>query len=495
MNHARRRGMRQLERASPLLDLAAAGGPTAPAAWADGSWDVVVIGGGNAALVAALTANDSGARVLVLERAPHHLRGGNTRHTRNVRVIHGGSRWNVGTYDFDELWNDLSSVGDGPSDEHLAAVTVRESESIPDWMSAHGVLWQPPLAGTLHLTRTNRFFLGGGKTLVNTYYRAVASRRNMEVVYGALVDDFEFEGDGCRAVIVKWQGSTYRVATRSVVCACGGFEANLDWLRRYWGSAVDNYIIRGTPCNDGLILARLYDAGAARAGQEKGFHAIAVDARAPRFDGGIATRLDTIPFGLVVNNLGRRFYDEGEEIWPKRYAIWGRLISEQPGQSAFSIWDSKVRGLFLPPMYPPTSANSIPELASALGLDAVSVTETVEKYNARVVRGSTFEPTKLDGCHTDGLSPAKSNWAQPLDTPPYYGVAMRPGITFTYMGAAVNPDARVRRTDGTSFANVYAAGEIMSGNILGTGYLAGFGLTIGSVWGRRAGKAASTHVR
>jgi len=488
--------MRQLDRAaSTHPEKAVASGRSASAAWADASWDVVVVGGGNAALVAALTANDTGAKVLVLERAPHHLRGGNTRHTRNIRVVHNGNRWNVGAYDFDELWSDLCSVGDGPSDEDLAALTVRESESVPDWMSAHGVLWQPSLAGTLHLTRTNRFFLGGGKTLINTYYRAAAARRGMEIVYDALVDDFEFEDTTCRAVIVKWQGHTYRVATRSVVCASGGFEANLDWLRRYWGDAVDNYIIRGTPCNDGLVLARLYDAGAARAGQEKGFHAIAVDARSPRFDGGIATRLDTIPFGLVVNNLGRRFYDEGEEIWPKRYAIWGRLISEQPDQSAFSIWDSKVRGLFLPPMYTPTSAGSIPELASTLGLDPVSVTETVEKYNASVVPGDTFEPARLDGCHTDGLSPAKSNWAQPIDTPPYYGVAMRPGITFTYMGVAVKPDARVRRTDGSSFTNIYAAGEIMSGNILGTGYLAGFGLTIGSVWGRKAGKGAATHAR
>ncbi len=464
----------------------------APPAWVTGDWDVVVIGGGNAALVAALAADDLGCRVLILERAPEHMRGGNTRHTRNIRCIHERDEFNTGDYGYDELWRDLCAVGEGPNNEELASFTVRDSATMPGWMYDHGARWQKPLAGTLHLGATNRFFLGGGKALLNSYYRELRGRSRVTVCYDAMVDEFEFTGNRCDGLIVRYGGARHRVRARSVVCASGGFEANLEWLRRYWGDAVDNYLIRGTPYNDGHVLARLYEANAAKEGQEKGFHAIALDARAPRFDGGIATRLDTIPFGIVVNKHGVRFCDEGEDIWPKRYAAWGGHIARQPDQFAVSLWDSKSTGLFLPPMYGVTSAGDIGEVGSLLGLSGDVVAETVRQYNAAVVDG-TFDPTVLDGCHTAGLAPPKSHWAQRLDTPPYYGIAMRPGITFTYMGVAVGLDARVRREDGTVFDNVFAAGEIMSGNVLSTGYMAGFGMTIGSVWGRQAGTEAAKH--
>jgi len=463
-------------------------------AWTEPEWDVVVIGGGNAALVAAMAADDKGARVLVVERAPKYMRGGNTRHTRNIRCTHvGEDEFSKGSYLFDELWKDLCNVGDGPNNEELARITVGDSETMPAWMDDHGARWQKPLHGTLHLDRTNRFFLGGGKALLNAYYREAAGRSRITVVYDAMVEEFDFVGARCTSLVVEYGGARHRVRTRAVICASGGFEANLEWLGRYWGDAAKNYIIRGTPYNDGHVLAKLYEANAASAGQERGFHAIAVDARAPKFDGGIATRLDTIPFGIAVNQSGQRFYDEGEDIWPKRYATWGRRIAEQPGQIATALWDSKVNNLFLPPMYGVTSADTIAGLASALDLDPHAVVATVEAYNRAVVDGGTFDPSRLDDCHTSSLTPAKTHWAQRLDRPPYYGIAMRPGITFTYMGVAVRSDARVVRTDGTTFDNVFAAGEIMSGNILSTGYMAGFGMTIGSVWGRRAGWGAAKH--
>jgi tricarballylate dehydrogenase len=453
----------------------------------DHPWDVVVIGGGNAGLVAALTARRRARRVLLLDRAPAALRGGNTRHTRNIRCVHDeADAYQHGAYPFAELWADLCGVGTGPANEKLAELTVRESQTVPPWMSDHGIRWQRPLAGTLHLGRTNRFFLGGGKALVNAYHRT-AARMGIETRYGTTVTDLVVDGDWCTGLITG-QGP---IAARAVVCASGGFEANLDWLRRYWGDAADNYLIRGSRDNDGLVLAALYAHGAGQAGDERGFHAVAIDARAPRFDGGIATRLDSIPFGIVLNAAGQRFYDEGEELWPKRYAIWGRNIAGQPGQIAYSIWDAKVRRLFLPPMYGPARAASLGELARTLGLGEHALTATVREFNAAIRPGGTFDPGRLDDCTTTGLHPAKSHWAQPIDTPPYYGIAMRPGITFTYLGVAVTDQARVLRTDGTPFGNVFAAGEIMSGNILSTGYLAGFGLTIGSVWGRIAGAEAA----
>ena len=199
------------------------------------------------------------------------------------------------------------------------------------------------------------------------------------------------------------------------------------------------------------VLAALYAHGAARAGEERGFHAVAVDARRPAFDGGIATRLDSIPFGIVVNTAGQRFYDEGEELWPKRYAIWGRNIAGQPGQIAYSIWDAKVRRLFLPPMYGPAR-----RLARGARGHARPRRARPGRHGPRVQRairpGGTFDPGRLDDCATTDLYPAKSHWAQPIDTPPYYGIAMRPGITFTYLGVAVTDRRACCCTDGTPFA-------------------------------------------
>jgi tricarballylate dehydrogenase len=403
------------------------------------------------------------------------MRGGNTRHTRNARCASA-------EYPADELWQDLRGVGPpGP----LARMTAELSSAVPRWMAGHGVRWQPPLTGTLHLGRTNRFFLGGGKALVNTYHRTAASA-GVQVRYEARVTDLCLDGTTCTDVVLA-DGS--RIGARAVVCASGGFEANIDWLRKYWGDAAGNFLVRGCRENDGQVLAALFAHGAASAGQEKGFHSVAIDARAPRFDGGIATRLDSIPFSVVVNRAGQRFYDEGEDLWPKRYAIWGRNVAGQPGQIAYSLWDSKVNERFLPPMFRPAAAPDIGSLAGLLGLDPPAVRATVERYNA-AVRPGTFDPSRLDDCSTDGLDPPKSHWALPLDTPPYFGVALRPGITFTYLGVKVDQSARVLRADG-AFGNVFAAGEIMSGNILSSGYLAGFGVTIGHVWGRIAGESAA----
>jgi tricarballylate dehydrogenase len=471
------------------------GTPGEPLAPLDEFWDVVVIGGGNAAIVSAHSARDHGARVLVLERAPAVFRGGNSRHTRNVRCVHyEADDYYTGAYTFDELWKDLGGIGDGPSNERLAELTVRESESVPPWMSAHGVRWQSPLSGTLQLGRTNRFFLGGGKALLNTYYRT-AERAGITVMYECSVEALSFDGDKCSELVVEVAGGRRRVRAKAVVCASGGFEANIGWLQKYWGDAALNYLIRGPKYNDGTVLAQLLDSGAQSAGQERGFHAIALDARSPKFDGGIATRLDVIPFGIAVNRLGQRFYDEGEDIWPKRYAIWGRNIALQPDQIAYSLWDSKVHGMFLPPMYGPYKAESLAEVARQMELDPLTVESTVDEYNRAVDRGpgGRFDPSGLDGRSTAGITPPKSNWAQRIDTPPFYGIPMRPGISFTYMGVAVDENARVQRTDDSALSNVYAAGEIMSGNILSSGYMAGFGMTIGTVWGRIAGREAARH--
>ena len=236
-------------------------------------WDVVVLGGGNAALVSALTAADDGARVLLLERAPAVFRGGNSRHTRNVRCAHDAADGYVtGPYPDAELRRDLDGVGTGPSNEALADLTIAESRSVPAWMSGHGARWQPALRGTLGLARTNRFFLGGGKALVNSYYRT-AQRSGVTIAYEACVQGLEWDGQTCAAVLVDTPDGTRRVTAKAVVAASGGFEANIGWLSRYWGDAAKNYHVRGPVYNDGTVLDLLLRAGAERAGEERGFHA------------------------------------------------------------------------------------------------------------------------------------------------------------------------------------------------------------------------------
>jgi tricarballylate dehydrogenase len=459
------------------------------------NYDVIVVGGGNAALCAALAARGAGGRVLVLERSTEHMRGGNTRHTRNIRCSHAeADRFFSGPYSEEEHLNDLISVTGGPENIDLARMAIRESSTLPGWMSEHGVHWQQPLAGTLHLGRTNRWFLGGGKALLNTYY-LTAKRMGIDVRYNAYVDDLLIENGRFEAVRLKNNNGGELVRARSVVVACGGYEANVEWLKRHWGDAADNFIIRGSPYNDGTVLAALMKRGAKSIGDPKGFHSVAVDARSPKFDGGIVTRLDVIPFGIVVNQDARRFYDEGEDIWPKRYAIWGTLIARQPDQIAYGIVDAKTIDRFLPPMFKPYQADTLEALASQLGLDARTFVETVAEYNRATAGNTELRMEKLDGNSTRGLTPPKSNWAMPLDRPPFYGLPLRPGITFTYMGVMVDGASRVVDQSGRAFPNVFAAGEIMSGNILTKGYLGGFGLTIGSVFGRLAGREAAAVAR
>jgi tricarballylate dehydrogenase len=460
---------------------------------ADELFDILIIGGGNAALCAAMTASEAGARVLLLETSPKEFRGGNSRHTRNLRYMHrNGNDFLTGPYLEDEFWDDLMRITEGHTNEELARLTIQASDNVGEWMMAHGCKFQPAMRGTLHLARTNAFFLGGGKALVNAYYHT-AERLGVKIVYGAEVRDLEINDGKFVSAEVALHNLPQRVTAKCVIVASGGFQANREWLKQYWGDAADNFIIRGTPYDRGRMLRVLLDNGAKSVGDPKQCHAVAIDARAPMEDGGIVTRLDCVSFGIVVNREAQRFYDEGEDFWPKRYAIWGRLVAAQPDQIAYSIIDSKSIDLFMPSVFPPIEAGSIAELAAKLELDPKALEDTVNTFNASIEPG-TFNPGELDDCCTNGLTPQKSHWARPLDTPPYYGYPLRPGITFTYLGVGVNERAQVIMQDDKPAENIFAAGEIMSGNILGKGYMAGFGMTIGTVFGRVAGKEAARYV-
>ncbi|MCV3735210.1 FAD-dependent tricarballylate dehydrogenase TcuA (plasmid) [Rhizobium sp. TRM96647] len=458
--------------------------------------DVLVIGGGNAALCAALVAREAGASVLMLEASPKEWRGGNSQHTRNLRCMHDAPQdVLVDAYPEEEFWQDLLKVTGGETNEHLARLVIRASSTCRDWMRKHGVRFQPPLSGALHVARTNAFFMGGGKALVNAYYRS-AEALGVKVRYDTPVAGLILDGERFVGAITE---SGEKITAKAAVLAAGGFESNREWLREAWGRndrgewPADNFLIRGTRFNQGVLLKHMMKAGADIIGDPSQGHCVAIDARAPLYDGGICTRIDCVSLGIVVNREGERFYDEGEDFWPKRYAIWGRLVAQQPGQIGYSIIDRKVIGRFMPPVFPGITADSLPQLAEKLGLPVGTFIQTINDYNAACQPG-TFDHTILDDCRTDGVSPPKTHWAQRIDRPPFYAYALRPGITFTYLSLKVDETAAVRFADSPS-PNLFVAGEMMAGNVLGKGYTAGVGMSIGTAFGRIAGTQAAAAAR
>jgi tricarballylate dehydrogenase len=457
--------------------------------------DVLVIGGGNAALCAALMAREAGASVTLLEASPREWRGGNSQHTRNLRCMHDAPQDVLaGTYPEEEFWQDLLKVTGGLTDEALARLVIRASSNCRDWMRSHGVHFQPPLSGALHVARTNAFFMGGGKALVNAYYRS-AERLGVQIRYDTPVHSIELDGD---RFVAAYMAAGERIEARACVLAAGGFESNREWLREAWGQnergewPADNFLIRGTRFNNGVLLKHMIEAGADSIGDPTQAHMVAIDARAPLYDGGICTRIDCVSLGVVVNREGQRFHDEGEDFWPKRYAIWGRLVAQQMGQIGYAIIDQKAIGRFMPPVFPGVIANTLEELAGKLELPQQAFMQTLSAFNA-ACRPGTFDHTALDDCATADLTPAKTHWARPIDTPPFYGYALRPGVTFTYLGLKVNDRAAVH-FGGKPSANLFVAGEMMAGNVLGKGYTAGVGMSIGTAFGRIAGTQAAAAV-
>src|SRR5271154_3635129 len=324
-------------------------------------YDVLVVGGGNAALCAAISARRAGVSVLVLEAATKFYRGGNTRHTRNMRCAHDAATKELtGPYSEEEFFDDLLRVTGGNTDEPLARQMIRESKAMLGWIAAQGVRFQPSLGGTLSLGRTNSFFLGGGRAMLNALYRTAAAL-GVEVAYETEVVDLEIENGMFLSATAAGKNGTGRAMVRAsaLVAACGGFEANIEWMKQYWGAPADNFLVRGTPNNRGTVLKLLLDKGVGEVGDPTQCHAVAIDARAPKYDGGIITRLDCVGFGIVVNKNAQRFYDEGEDVWPKRYAIWGRLVAAQPDQIAYILFDASSLDMFMPSLSPPIRALSI----------------------------------------------------------------------------------------------------------------------------------------
>lgn len=455
--------------------------------------DVLVVGGGTAALCAAISARAAGASVLLLEQAPKGLRGGNTRHSRNVRVMHAApTPLSAGLYTEQEFCADLVRVTGGTTDATLMRVLVRRSEQITEWLADAGAHFQPVSSGVLPLSRKTVFLLGGGKALLNALY-ARAEQLGVEICYDTEAHDPLIEQGRLAQIRLRQGAQTWTLHPRATVLCCGGTQANRHWLRTHWGAAADGFVNRGTPFATGEVLEALLRQGVQPVGDPKTAYLVAVDARSPADDGGIVTRIRCMPAGVVVDASGQRFDDEGGDTASTRYSLWGQRLVGRPGQIAYLILDARGMRTAPPALYPPIAAASITALATELGIAPAVLEATLARYNTAVEPPT--EDADPDGWHTRDLDPPKSRHARPLSEPPFAAYPMRPGITFTYQGLGVDAQTRVRLCDGGTVENLFAAGMIMAPNIIPRGYVSGLAMSIGIVFGRIAGEEAARYAQ
>src|SRR2546426_6018851 len=480
-------------------------------------YHVAIVGAGNAALCAALAAREAGAKVLVLEKAPRELRGGNTYFTGAAfrfpydglddirRLIPDLSEAesesvDVGAYPASQMRDDLSRVSDGQADAALTDVLVDQAYPTIVWMRERGVRWVL-LYGrqAFEVDGKRRFWggliveaVGGGSGLSDRLFE-LAEQAGVEVRYGCGANGLKDDGGEVRGVLLD---SGEEVRARAVVLACGGFEANSEMREKHLGPGWKDAKVRGTEFNTGDGIRMALEAGAAPCGDWGSCHAVAWDLNAPPYGNrriGDLYQKHSYPLGIIVNANGERFVDEGADFRNYTYAKYGREILKQPHRAAFQIFDAKAAGLLRDEYRiaeaTRASAETIGEVADKLGIDRPGLERTVAAFNAAAQPGE-FDPTRLDGKRTEGIEPPKSNWALPLDTPPFVGYAVTCGITFTFGGLQIDGEARVLDAQGRSIRGLYAAGELVGGLFWGN-YAGGSGLMAGSVFGRIAGRNAA----
>jgi tricarballylate dehydrogenase len=490
------------------------------------SWDVIVVGGGNAAMCAALSAREQGARVVVLEKAPEAWRGGNSFFTAGgfrfgfksfdeLRDLIGdlsdeeAAAMEVDPYTDDAFYDDLMRVTEDLADPDLALLLVRESQPTVRWMRDMGIRWIPMFGRQAYKVGNKfRFWgglvleaVGGGPGLIDMEY-ASAAKRGVEVRFEAkvvgLVTDDRGRVTGVR--VRTPDGRTGAVAGRAVVLGAGGFEANPEMRTRYLGPNWDLARVRGTPYNTGDAIRAALEIGAQSWGHWSGCHSVAWDYNAPWHGDrkvGDNFQKHSYPLGLIVNIKGERFVDEGADFRNYTYVKYGREIIHQPRRAAFQIFDQKVVGMLREEYrireVTKAEATTFEELARKLEIDVEGFVRTITAYNAAVQPG-TYNPAIKDGKGTKGITPPKSNWALPLDTPPYLGYAVTTGITFTFGGLRITPSAEVLDGEQRPIPGLYAAGELVGG-IFYNNYPGGSGLMAGAVFGRIAGRHAAAFAR
>lgn len=486
-------------------------------------FDVVVVGAGNAALCAALAANEKGASVLVLECAPEEESGGNSRFTAGgFRFPYEGvedlkklmpdltdaeiASTDFGAYTREQFFDDMFRVTAYRTDPNLCEQLVTKSFDTMLWLRERGVRFAPMYGRQAFKTGGKFKFWGGvtveswggGPGLVDQEI-AAARKVGISIRYNSRVVSLITDGIAVKGVRVKTQGGISDVYANSVVLACGGFESNSEWRTRYLGPGWELAKVRGTRFNTGDGHRMAFDIGASSHGHWSGCHAVGWDNNAPEFGDltvGDNFQKHSYQFGIMVNANGRRFVDEGADIRNYTYAKYGRVILSQPDQFAWQVFDKKVlhllRDEYRIKRVTKVSAQSIEELADKLeGVNANAFIDEVKRFNAAVQTGIPFEPTVKDGRGTKGLDLSKSNWANTIDEPPFEAYQVGCGITFTFGGLRVDAESgQVVNTDLAPIPGLYAAGEIVGGFFY-FNYPSGTGLTSGAVMGKIAGGAAA----
>ncbi|WPL15814.1 Fumarate reductase flavoprotein subunit precursor [Thiorhodovibrio winogradskyi] len=452
---------------------------------------VLVVGGGIAGLCAAISARRAGARVLLVESAPRWRRGGNSRHARNFRFCHDRpSALVAGSYPADVFADDLARATAGGADAALSRLLIERSRAAPQWLRDAGVALQALGRGRLPVSSKTAFLLGGGQAMVNALY-ACAEGLGVEIRYGCAAGQARLSGNRLVGIDLRsacqathpGQQLAETVAPDAVVLACGGAQGNAHWLRQHCGERVEGFINRGTPDARGDILIELLAAGAQAVGDPGRLYLVAVDARSPAEDGGIVTRIRGMPLGLVVDREGRRRHDEGADQGSTRYALWGQRLADYPGQIGYLLLDAKGLNAAPAALYPPLIAPDVQGLARQTGINADALESTWLAYNAAM--------RACPSLHSPPLDPPRTGPAAVLETPPFAAYPMRPGLTFSYHGLAVDARARVRLASGEPIGNLFAAGTLMAPNLCPQGYLSGLMLTIGLVFGCLAGEEAA----
>ncbi len=490
------------------------------------SADVVVVGGGNAALTAALAAAETGARVRLLEAAPEAERGGNSTYTAGAtRVVFDGvealralmpdlserelAETDFGVYTFEHYYDDMARLTEYRADPDLVEQLVTRSHAALLWLREKGVRFQPSY-GRQAFKTDGRFrfwgglaveIWGGGPGLVEALYRA-AAEAGVAVHYRAQACSLLTGDSGVSGVRARIGGRMVEVEARAVVLACGGFEANPAWRARYLGPGWDLAKVRGTRFNQGDGIRMALEAGAMPAGNWSGCHAVAWDRNAPDFGDlavGDGFQKHSYPFSIMVNAAGERFVDEGADFRNYTYAAYGRRVLEQPGQVAWQVFDSRVTHLLRDEyrirQVTKAKADTLEALAERMeGLDGARFLATVRAFNDAVMTEVPFDPTVKDGRGTRGIAPPKSNWANRIEAPPFEAYAVTCGITFTFGGLGIDAEARVRAVSGTPIPGLFAAGELVGG-LFYVNYPGGTGLVSGAVFGRLAGIGAARFAR
>ena len=490
------------------------------------SADVAIVGAGNAALCAALAAAEAGAEVVVLEAASKDERGGNSTYTAGaMRVVYDGvgdvqklvpalgqseiESTDFGNYSFGDYFDDMARVTQYRADQDLLEILIRRSFSTLEWMQGKGVRFQPSY-GRQAFKVDGRFKFwgglvvetwGGGSGLVQALFDGAAAA-GVRVIYEARARELTFEAGRVAGVRASLRGGeTLDVAVSAVVLASGGFEANSEMRARYLGPGWDLAKVRGSRHNMGDGIRMGLEAGAAPYGNWSGCHAVGWDMHAPPYGDlavGDGFQKHSYPFGIMINAKGERFLDEGADFRNYTYAKYGREILAQPGQFAWQIFDAKVSHLLRDEYrireVTCVQADSIADLAAKLeGVDAAGLEQTVAAFNTAVQTDVLFNPNIMDGRGTEGLAVAKSNWANPLDNPPYKAYGVTCGITFTFGGLHIDGEGRVLDTAQDPIPGLYAAGELVGG-LFYFNYPGGTGLTSGAVFGRIAGSGAANYV-